>query len=74
MDYAAPATSLSIATRHKSLIEGVMEKYIPIQDEVLRLLGDNDVARVSSTCKMLYLTARDELKSRVRHYLKSNDS
>lgn len=62
-----------VTTRHVSLIEGVMEKYVPIRDDVLRLLGDGSVARVGGTCKMLYLTARDELKSRARHYLESDN-
>lgn len=47
---------------------------VPIQDGVLRFLGDGSVASVGGTCSMLYKTTRDELELRARHYLKSNDS
>lgn len=43
-------------------------------EDVLRFLGDGTVAKVGSTCRMLYFIARDELRLRARHYLKSDNA
>lgn len=51
-----------------------MARYEPIWDGVLKILGDDSVSSVGKTCRMLYFIARDELKLRALHYLRSSNA
>lgn len=51
-----------------------MKRYESIWDGVLEFLGDGSVASCGKTCRVLWLIARDQLKKRARHYLRSKNT
>lgn len=48
-----------------------MEKYEEIWEKISRFLDNNSITHLARTCRMLCLIARDELRQRGRHYLRS---
>lgn len=48
-----------------------MENYMAILGEISRFLDNHSVTSLARTCRTLSVIARDELRQRVRRYLKS---